>query len=771
MESLRPQRGVQDTTSHGGDAGAGSAAPRRVPRRDDGSFTPRRSKLRPSRSAVALVMRERVVSRLLGAREPVVLLCAAAGSGKTVAAMQWAARERRPVAWLRLDSRDNDPVVFLSYLALALDVAAAAHTGSSGLLRRRQAPRRDQLLARIVAAVGAAPPFALFLDDCHQVRNRDCWDDVGVLLEELPEGASLVLGTRAEPPLPFGRLRAEGRLCEVRQARFAFDLDETRELLRLHGLEADEGVVAALAERTEGWAAGTYLALLAVRGRPQADWLAETRGDQDGISAFLLDEVLRTLPPELQLFLEQTSILDELSAPLCAAVTGHEDAGAALERLARDNLFVSALDDHGERYRYQHLLTDLLRCRLERRGCAEAARLHRRAAAWYRDHEQPESAVRHYLAAGDVDATVELAARTADTLLLQGYAESARRLLRLYTTEQLLAHPALAIAAGWVFALSAGTADEQRRWARLMRTFEFEDGPSPLGAASLRSSYLFIVAELAPEGVTQARRCLEEALRLETRPGVWRDLAQDRLARTHYLAGATDRARRLYREIMAAEPGMLGAPDRDRMASTRCWLALIAEDMGCWDEASALAAECGRLCPQTGLDAPIHLCAFLPALYVRLRLMAHAGDPETMAFARSIDVFTAEMVHNAPWVLLMRDVVLGEVALEQGDLAAAQHWCDRALNTLAGWADAGVFGRRARRLADRLERRLCAEPLSVAERRVLGEMPSCLTMGEIAAALHLSRNTVKSHCTAIYRKLEVSSRSAAVSKARTLGLL
>ena len=210
---------------------------------------------------------------------------------------------------------------------------------------------------------------------------------------------------------------------------------------------------------------------------------------------------------------------------------------------------------------------------------------------------------------------------------------------------------------------------------------------------------------------------------------------------------------------------------RRKASSTRCWLALIAEDMGCWDEASALAAECGRLCPQTGLDAPIHLCAFLPALYVRLRLMAHAGDPETMAFARSIDVFTAEMVHNAPWVLLMRDVVLGEVALEQGDLAAAQHWCDRALNTLAGWADAGVFGRRARRLADRLERRLCAEPLSVAERRVLGEMPSCLTMGEIAAALHLSRNTVKSHCTAIYRKLEVSSRSAAVSKARTLGLL
>ncbi len=415
MGSARPRRGGQGSPAHGGDAAADVSAlrPRGQP------YRPHPSKLRPARAHLALVMRESVVSRLLDAGEPVVLLCAAPGSGKTVAAMQWAAREKRPVAWLHLDSYDNDPAVFLSSIAAALEVAGAAHVGLSGPSPRRRAPRREQLLAGIVTAAAAASPFALFLDDCHQVRNPDCWDDLGVLVEELPEGASLVMGTRSEPPLPLGRLRAQGSLRELRQLQFAFDLDETMQLLCLHGVDADEAAARALVERTEGWAAGMYLSLLAARERPGTDWLAEIRGDQYGISAFLLDEVLGRQPSDIRLFLEQTSILEELSSPLCAAVTDRADAGLILERLARDNLFVSALDGHGERFRYHHLFADLLRSRLARRGAAEAGRLHRRAAAWCLDNQRPESAVRHYLAAGDVEATVDLAARTADTLLLQ----------------------------------------------------------------------------------------------------------------------------------------------------------------------------------------------------------------------------------------------------------------------------------------------------------------------------------------------------------------
>ena len=141
------------------------------------------------------------------------------------------------------------------------------------------------------------------------------------------------------------------------------------------------------------------------------------RGDQRAIAGYLLDEVLERQPAELQRFLLETSILDELTAPLCAAVTGRADAGAVLARLARENLFVSALDERDERFRYHHLFADLLRSRLERLEPERPPQLHRLAAAWYEAHGEPEPAIRHYLAAGDVAATVGLTEATVDTML------------------------------------------------------------------------------------------------------------------------------------------------------------------------------------------------------------------------------------------------------------------------------------------------------------------------------------------------------------------
>ena len=136
-----------------------------------------------------------------------------------------------------------------------------------------------------------------------------------------------------------------------------------------------------------------------------------------------------------------------------------------------------------------------------------------------------------------------------------------------------------------------------------------------------------------------------------------------------------------------------------------------------------------------------------------------------------IEDFMVDMVHHAPWVLLMADVTLGEVALEQGDLAAARRWSDRAQRTLAGWSDAGLYGRRALRLADALERRTFEEPLTPAERRVLELLPSHLPIKRVAQRLNLSQSTVKTHLRAIYRTLEVSSRADAVERARAMGLL
>ena len=185
----------------------------------------------------------------------------------------------------------------------------------------------------------------------------------------------------------------------MRFAELALDAEEAATLLHLHAADAGRrwptrrawtpaepearDAVAALLAATEGWATGLYLASQTAQGRSPEEWLPEVRGDQRAIADYLLGEVLERQPQDLQRFLLETAILDELTSPLCAAVSGRADAGAVLARLARENLFVSALDDHDERFRYHHLFAELLRSRLERLEPERLEELHRRAAVWY----------------------------------------------------------------------------------------------------------------------------------------------------------------------------------------------------------------------------------------------------------------------------------------------------------------------------------------------------------------------------------------------------
>ena len=393
--------------------------PARVPsvRAEDASlFQLLPSKFSAPRPHLELVTRERLVAKLLKSTEPLVLVSAPAGSGKTTSLMQWLAAESRPAMWLRLDDNDNDPLLLLRYLAVTLDRVLGVDPDLLDLLQLRNPPLGERVLPGIAASVARARPFVLVLDDAQLVQSNEAWEHVGLLLENLPEGAQLVVATRTEPPLPLGKLRARGELLELRFDDLAFDREEALALLRLHAAagerraqgeaggagraegEGGRDMVAALLEATEGWATGLYLAAQTARGRSPAEWLPAVRGDQRAIADYLLGEVLERQPVELQRFLLETSILDELTAPVCAAVTGRADAGAVLARLARENLFVSALDDHDERFRYHHLFAELLRSRLERLAPDGLEPLHHGAAIWYEAHGEAEPAIRHYLA-------------------------------------------------------------------------------------------------------------------------------------------------------------------------------------------------------------------------------------------------------------------------------------------------------------------------------------------------------------------------------------
>ena len=98
------------TTPEDGETG-GAGSPFRCPP----------SKLRPPRPHVELVAREALLEKLLQSSEPLVVVSAPAGSGKTVLLTQWLRAESTPGVWLRLDGNDNDPLVLLRGLVVALD--------------------------------------------------------------------------------------------------------------------------------------------------------------------------------------------------------------------------------------------------------------------------------------------------------------------------------------------------------------------------------------------------------------------------------------------------------------------------------------------------------------------------------------------------------------------------------------------------------------------------------------------------------------------------
>lgn len=357
------------------------------------------------------VERRRLTERLdRGLERKLTLVSAPAGFGKTTLVSEWLARladDGPAPAWLSLDADDSEAQTFWSYVIAALQVAApGVGATSSPLLREPQPPPIRSILEILLNELSAiADPVVLVIDDYHLVNARDIHEGFAFLLNHLPPQVHVVIVTRADPGFPLARLRARGELEEIRAADLRFTTDESVAYLsEVMGLDLTSADVAALEARTEGWIAALQLAALSMQGRTDpAAFIAGFTGDDRYIVDYLVEEVLQRQTGPIRQFLLRTSILARLSGPSCDAVTGESGGKAVLETLDRGNLFLVPLDDRREWYRYHHLFADVLLARLVEEEADMVPDLHRRASAWYEEQGEPSEAIRHGLAAGDVD--------------------------------------------------------------------------------------------------------------------------------------------------------------------------------------------------------------------------------------------------------------------------------------------------------------------------------------------------------------------------------
>jgi LuxR family maltose regulon positive regulatory protein len=372
------------------------------------------TKVQPPRLRAALVHRSRLLHQLQEAMEyPLTLLSAPAGFGKTTLLTSWLAESGTPAAWFSVEPEDNDPVRFFSYLLTALQ-RLDQHLGSS-LLPLLQSPGPvplETLLALLLNSLSAReePSLVLMLDDYHAITSESIHRALVYLVEHLPPQLHLVLATRVDPPLPLARLRARGQLSELRATHLRFGQEEADQFLRtIMGLDLSVQESALLQTRTEGWIAGLQFAALALQGRTDiAVFLAAFSGSHRFVLDYLSEEVLARQPAAIQSFLTCTSILERLSGTLCDAVTRQEGSQSILEALERANLFVISLDEERRWYRYHHLFAEVLKNRLQQTEPMLVPELHRRASAWYEQHDLPVEAIRHALSAPDFERAARL---------------------------------------------------------------------------------------------------------------------------------------------------------------------------------------------------------------------------------------------------------------------------------------------------------------------------------------------------------------------------
>lgn len=677
--------------------------------------------------------RPRLVRRLVEAHDvPLALLVAPAGYGKTALLAEWADHDPRPFAWIRAGAATS-----ASALAGLLDVEHGPHPG------------------------------VLVLDDAHAIRDADALAVLQHAAETMPAGSQLVVSAREEPGLAVGRLRAHRKLVELRSADLSMDAAEAAALLEQVGLRLSDHDVDTLVRRTEGWSAGLYLAALSVRAEPDARSAVESfAGDDRLIADYLRDELLAPLDAAQTAFLVRTSVLDTLSASACDAVLDSEGSATALAALARSNTMLVALNRSDETYRHHRLFGEMLRAELRRTEPKLEPALHRRAGVWHARGGEAHAAIRHAVAAGDIETAAGVLWSEAADRIAQGDSEEVRRWLCEFTPEQTAAHAPLALAAA-AASLAAGDGAGLERWttaaaARL-------DGRRSGVTRVLRDALAVLRSTDSSEGLAAMGAAAVRPRRSEPNGRLWLVTARLIQGVAHHLTGRLADARRALED--GGRGGAAAAPSMQSLCLAQ--LYLLALDDGNPDEAAVLVGRARSQVKSSGLEHyPTSALVFAVSALDRAQRGLGQEARGDLLWSRRL---LALLVDFLPWYEIETRIVLARAALCLGDLAAARTLANEASGRLREAPDATTL----RVWLEETRAELDAATLAAGERcaltkaevRVLQLLPTHLSVPAIASRLYVSPNTVKTHVRAVYRKLDASSRAEAVAHASAAGLL
>jgi LuxR family transcriptional regulator, maltose regulon positive regulatory protein len=724
----------------------------------------------PRRGAV---VRRELLDRLLEETPAkLVLVAAPAGWGKTSLLRDWyASGDVHRSAWLSVDPGDNDPVRFWAGIIAALrTVCPGVGADALQVLRAPGEKPAESVLRPVINDLARLPErLTLVIDDFHLITSPDITESFRFLVDHLPATLGLVVSTRTDPALPLARMRASGELAEFRSDDLRFSEAETAQLLNgTLGLALPAEDIHALQQRTEGWAAGLYLAGLSLRRRKDpARVIDGITGDSRQIVDYFAAEVLDGQPDRIRSFLLQTAVLDRFTGPLCDAVTGSAGSQALLEDLERTQLFLVPLDTTRHWYRYHTLFAELLRHQLDASGPELARTLHRRASAWHRQHGSATEAIDHAIAAADLIDARDLIAVHWQRLLNEGLTETVDSWLDRLPPPMVTEDARMCLVKAWL-ARFLGRVDEIEPWLTAVEATApagpFTQGPRSVesAAAALRAQSCHMTGDLA--GAESAGR---RAVALE-RAGTprWQTAAQALLAVSLFWRGQTVTAARLFAQV--TDPTRPPASNLASIWALGCLAAISARE---GDQESCQR----RLRQAADLTAAHDLGGYwmtATAGTTQAELLAGGGR---LAEAREAALHALAVARRgrARPETAHALLCLARISVQAGATDDARAQVSQARDIIASCAEPGILAGllagaeqlAGLRPADRGQHRSAARPdaLTAREVEVLTLLAAGRTNSEIAAGLVLSIHTVERHLQNAYRKIGARNRADAAA--------
>jgi LuxR family maltose regulon positive regulatory protein len=393
-----------------------------------------------------------------GLNRKLILVSAPAGFGKTTVVCDWIFENKIPAAWFSLDDGDNDQAIFLNYIISGIQsIQEEFGKAAKKLLNSPNKPSGESIASLLINEILIIDQnFLLVLDDFHLINNAAVLSLVTYLLEHIPANIHIVILTRSDPAISISRLRSQNQLVELRSLDLSFSANDISILfnkkLKL-GLSIDD--VYALETKTEGWIAGLQLTALSMQGRDDiSGFIKDFKGDNSYIMDYLMEEVLRIQTDDIKEFLIQTSILEQMSAPLCNAVLNRNDSQQILEMLEKNNMFVIPLDTEGTWYRYHHLFADLLKQRLQLQNKEAVTELRAKACDWFEQNNMFDFAIGHALAIQNHEKSIQMIGCVVEKMWENGQHAAILKYGNLLPEELIQKNTSFSLYFSWILIIS-----------------------------------------------------------------------------------------------------------------------------------------------------------------------------------------------------------------------------------------------------------------------------------------------------------------------------